>query len=275
MALHAVALVMAVVTAALFGLIMVSLVRQGLPSLTWQFVTGAPNERTGGGGIGPELVNTAFLVGVTWAITAPLGVLAAIFMREYGFRRKPKVVRPLDHLRTTLLSAPTIVVALVVYRVAVGWWHWPVSLLTGCLTLAVINWPFMLTVAEQALASIPQSYREASLGLGATRFETAVRVVIPAALGPLIEGWGLAVARLAGESAALVVTAGVNVSRHFSLWGPGETLAVHIWYIRTEGVAANRDAQAAATGIILMLLITALVWFSARLARILSSDEPR
>ncbi|PSR22308.1 MAG: phosphate ABC transporter permease [Sulfobacillus acidophilus] len=275
MVLHLVALVLTGVAAALFALIIVSLVRQGLPSLTWRFLVGSPNERAGDNGIAPELMNTAFLIGVTWLVTAPLGLLVAIFLREYGFRRRSAVVRPLNHLRATLLSAPTVVVALVVYRVAVGWWHWPVSLATGCLTLAVINWPFMVTVAEQALASVPQSYREASLGLGATRFATAVRVVIPAALSPLIEGWGLAVARLAGESAALVITAGVNVSRHFSLWGPGETLAVHIWYIRTEGVSVNRDAEAAATGVILLLLIAAVVWSSARVARMLSGGEPR
>ncbi len=255
------------VAALLFLAIVGNLLREGLFGLTWHFLVGYPNQ-LGGGGIGPELLNTIVMVGATLIVTAPLGLLVAVFQREY----RPGWGRPLpaiNRLQATLLSAPTIVVALVVYRVAVGWWHWPVSILTGCVALAVINWPFMILVADQALASVPDRYRLASRALGATRFETAWKVSIPASLHVLVEGWGLGFARLAGESAALIVTAGVNVSRHWSFWGPGETLAVHIWYVRTEGLALNRDAEAAATGIALMLLITAVIWLSERLARVL------
>jgi phosphate transport system permease protein len=245
-----------------FLLIVASLVREGLPAITWRFLVGGAR----GGNIGPELFNTAFMVGAALLVTVPLGLLAAIFQTEYLHGRGRRV-RSADRLSATLLSAPTIVIALVVYRVAVGWWHWPVSVLTGVLALTVINWPFMLTISKQALHHVPEGYREASLALGATRMQTALRVVVPAALGELVDGWGLAFARLAGESAALIVTAGVNVSAHWSILGPGETLAVHIWYIRTEGVGVSRDAQAAATGVALMVLITVVVWVAGRAAR--------
>lgn len=264
--LHRLSVLLGLLAAGLFAVILASLLRDGLPSLTWHFLVGRPS--AAGDGVGPELVNTAFMVGAALLVTAPLGLLVAIYQYEYG--RGGRRRRHVDRLRATLLSAPTIVVALVVYRVAVGWWHWPVSILTGSLALAVINWPLMVTVAGQALASVPDSYREASRALGATRFETAWRVAIPASLNTLVEGWGLAFARLSGEAAALIATAGVNVSHHWSIWGPGETLAVHIWYIRTEGVALNRDAQAAATGVVLMALITVVVWVAGRLAHLVS-----
>ena len=260
---HRVAAVLFAIAAAGFALILGSVLWAGLPDLTWHFLASWPNERTGGGGILPELINTGVMVGLTLVITAPVGLAVAVYRREYRMRR----AATLNHLRATLLSAPTIVVGLVVYRVAVGWWHWPVSLLTGCLALAVINWPFMVTVAGEALEGVPQGYREASLALGASRWQTIRRVVIPASLAQLVEGLGMAAARLAGESAALIVTAGVNVSRHWSFWAPGETLAVHIWYIRTEGLVLNRDAAAAATGVTLMVLIAVVLWLSRRIAR--------
>lgn len=260
--LHHLALLLALLALAVFLVILLSLLREGLPSLTWHFLVNGPHMRAGG--IGPEILNTGLMVGITLAVTAPLGLIVAVFQREYGRRSTQEI----DRLRATLLSAPTIVAALVVYRVAVGWWHWPVSILTGCLALSVINWPFMVTVANQALGSVPDSYREASWALGATRFETVMRVVLPASLKAFIDGVGLAAARLAGESAALIVTAGVNISQHWSLWGPGETLAVHIWYIRTEGIGVSRDAEAAATGVTLMVFISVVLWISGRLARL-------
>lgn len=265
--LYALSAVLAVLGLAGFALVLGSLLKSGLPLLTWHFLTSS-----GPGGIGPEILNTAVLCAMALAITVPLGLLVAVYQGEY-LRRRSRRVRELDHLRATLMSAPTIVLALVIYRVAVGWWHWPVSLMTGALALAVINWPFMVTVSRAALAAVPDSYREASLALGASRFETVVNVVIPAALGTLIEGIGMSLARLAGESAALIVTAGVNVSQHWSLWGPGETLAVHIWYIRTEGLVSGRDAEAAATGLTLMLGISVVLWLSSRAARLFGRSQ--
>lgn len=257
--LHQMAWLLAVVAAAGFALVLGSLLREGYPDLTWHFIVSWP----GAGGVFPELLNTAVLVGFTLIVSTPLGLGVAVYQREY--RRRP--ARSLNQIRSTWLSAPTIVVGLVVYRIAVGWWHWPVSLLTGCLALVVINWPFIVTMSSEALNGVPDTYREASLALGATRFDTVTRVVIRASLGRLIEGLGMAAARVAGESAALIVTAGVNVSRHWGVWAPGETLAVHIWYIRTEGLMAHRDAAAAATGLVLMIFITVVLWLSRRVAR--------
>ena len=267
---HSIALVLALLGMGVFLAIVVSLIQEGLPAISWRFLTGWSTSES----IGPELLNTLVMVGMTLIVTIPLGLMTAIYQEEYHYNPAKKRVATLSRVRATLLSAPTIVVALVVYRIAVGWWHWPVSVLTGVLTLSVINWPFLATLSAQALRGVPDSYRQASLALGASRLQTTRGVVLPAALGFLVEGWGLAFARLAGESAALIVTAGVNVSRHWSLFGPGETLAVHIWYIRTEGVSLNRGAEAAATGVVLMALIAVVVWAFGRLSRLLGGAQP-
>ncbi len=267
---HSIALVLALLGMGVFLAIVASLIQEGLPAISWRFLTGWSTSES----IGPELLNTLVMVGMTLIVTIPLGLMTAIYQEEYHYNPAKKRVATLSRVRATLLSAPTIVVALVVYRIAVGWWHWPVSVLTGVLTLSVINWPFLATLSAQALRGVPDSYRQASLALGASRLQTTRGVVLPAALGFLVEGWGLAFARLAGESAALIVTAGVNVSRHWSLFGPGETLAVHIWYIRTEGVSLNRGAEAAATGVVLMALIAVVVWAFGRLSRLLGGAQP-
>lgn len=261
--LHRLAWVLLALSAASFVGVLGSVLLRGFPDLTWPFLSSWPNEATGGGGILPELINTVVMVGMALLVTAPIGLAVAIYQREYRLKPQPA----LQHLSATWLAAPTIVVALVVYRVAVGWFHWPVSILTGTLALAAINLPFMVSVAQAAIDGVPDSYRQASLALGASRFETVMRVVLPAAASPLIEGLGMAAARLAGESAALIVTAGVNVSRHVGLFSPGETLAVHIWYIRTEGGTLGRDTASAATGVVLLILVTVLLWMSRRLAR--------
>lgn len=258
-AIHRMFAVLAACAAFLLCLMMLSLLREGLPWLTWRFlVSGAPQ-----GGIRPEILNTAVMIGLTLLCTVPIGLGVAMYVREYAKRES----RILPQMAETLLSTPSVVVALVVYRVVVGWWHWPISILTGVIALIVINLPFMVTVYIASLKGVPETYREASLALGASRWQTLVKVMIPAARASLIEGTGMAAARLAGESAALIFTAGVNVSRHWTLWGPGETLAVHIWYVRTEGTVAHRDGQAAATGVALMLFIALALWLSRRVAR--------
>lgn len=261
---HALAAGLGLLTAGFFVLILGSLVKDGLPSITWHFLIGG----VGQGGIGPELWNTVFMSGGALLVSAPLGLLTAIYLREYLHRRS-LLAREMSRLEATMLSAPTIVIALIVYRIAVGWWHWPISVLTGVVALTVINWPFTTALSRLALDSVPDSYREASLALGASRFATVVRVVVPAALGVFIDGWGLSFARLAGESAAIIVTAGVNVTRHWSIFGPGATLAVHIWTLRTEGVGLDRDGAAAATGVVLLVLISAVIWVAGRLARLI------
>lgn len=241
-----------------------SLLMTGLSHVNWTFLTAFPQE-SGAGGIMPELVNSLVMVGLAMLVSGPLALGAAIYRREYI--QSPRWGRWWDRYRQVFLSVPSVVVGLFIYQVAIDWWRWPVSVMTGTLALIWINWPWAVTVADEAIRQVADSYRDASLALGANRVQMLRTVVLPVAMPNLIQAAGMAAARLLGESAALIMTAGVNVSPHFSLWGPGETLAVHLWYIRSEGLMPNRDALAAATGIVLLGLIGVLLWSSRRIAR--------
>jgi phosphate transport system permease protein len=134
------------------------------------------------------------------------------------------------------------------------------SILGGALALSLLNLPLLVRVIEEALRSVPQSYREASLALGATKWQTVYKVVLPGALGGIITGIMLAGGRAIGESAILIFTAGTTVSRHMGdldLMAGGETLAVHLWYVL--GIGLVPDRVAIANGISALLLIIVLV----------------
>ncbi|MDA8193610.1 MAG: ABC transporter permease subunit [Thermaerobacter sp.] len=262
--LHRAALGLAGVTGLVYAAMLASLLRDGWPLLSWRFLLGLPRELEAGGGVAPEILNTFSMVMMAMAVIAPLGLAVAVQRVEYG--RDVWWTRELDRWSRVFLSVPGIVVGLVAYRVLVAELGWPVSILTGTVALAVLNWPFVAVSAGDALAGVPESLREGSLALGTTRWQTWLFAVLPEALPSLVNGLGLAAARMIGESAALIFTAGVNVSPHWGLAAPGETLAVHLWYIRTEGLMPDATGQAAATGIVLLGLVIALLWASQRLA---------
>lgn len=261
---HVVAVVGSLLTAVLFAILLGDLVWQGLPEISLGFLWRTPSELSSFGGIGPELLNTLVMVGAASAITIPLGLAAAILRVEYGAR--PGFLVVFDRMRYTLLSLPTIVVGLMVYEWFIVGLRWPLSVGAGVIALTVVNWPFVVDVSVAALKGVPDSFREASLALGGTKYLTLLRVVLPSALSALVSGLGMAIARLMGESAVLIFTAGINVSRHWGWSAPGETLAVHLWYLRTESVAPHADAQAAATGVVLLLLVGLVLYLTQKLA---------
>lgn len=259
---HGVFALLAVAALTILGSVVADMAIRGASELSWRFVTSFPGNGTSGG-VWPELVNTLTMVGMAAGITFPLGVAAAIWRVEYReLCRAPAVF---DRLTQMYASVPGIVIGLVVYEGLVAAWGWPLSVAAGTVALGLLNWPFAVALARQGLEAVPDTMREASLALGATRAQTVWRAVLPLALPDLVAGFGLATARLMGESAALIVTAGVNVTRHWGLAAPGETLAVHLWYIRTEGVGA-RPGEASATGLVLLLLVVAVLWGSRRTA---------
>lgn len=262
--LHRVAVLLTGLTLLVLLAMVADLVVSGLPVLSWRFVLNAPRELEVNGGVGPEILNTLTMVFLALAFTLPLALAAAILRVEYGESRGWR--REFDRVTRTFLSVPSVVMGLVVYRLLVAGLGWPLSVITGTVALALFNWPFMVVVAQDALQGVPDAIREGSLALGATRFQTLVRAVMPAAMPTLVDGAGMALARLMGESAALVFTAGVNVSAHWGLLAPGETLAVHVWYIRTEGIMADAPQQAAATGVVLLALVFFALWSSQRVA---------
>lgn len=267
---HRLALFGALLVFALFLVIVGDLIWQSLGLWSWHFLWSPPSEM-GGGGIGPELLNTLIMVGMASVISVPLGLAGAVFRVEYGGSHR--FIKVLDRVRFTWMSLPTIVIGLLVYQWVVVGLGWPLSIRSGIVALVVMNWPFVVNIGVEALAGVPDASREGSLALGATRSQTLRRIVFPTALPALVAGLGVCTARLLGESAVLIFTAGLNVGVHWSWSMPGETLAVHLWYLRTESLAPRANSEAAATGVVLLVLVGLVLYLTQKIAHWLKPGD--
>lgn len=244
---------------------------EGLSVISWKFLSTAPSEFDTGGGIGPELFNTFYILLLSLLLSLPIGIGAGIYLAEYA----PKTwFTDIIRISTeSLASVPSVVFGLFGSIIFVTTFKLGFTILGGAATLALLNLPVLVRVTEESIRTVPQSYREASYALGATKWQTISRVVVPNALPGLVTGINLVAGRALGESAILIFTAGLSVSRHlfdFNLMAPGETLAVHLWYVRAEGLVGDADAIAkgsAAVLIIVVLLFNMLIGIPSRIFR--------
>lgn len=240
------------------GGFLVRILGQGLAIIDWHFLTGKPRAILAGGGIGPQLFNTFYITGLSLLFSVPVGVGAGIWMAEYS---KPGRLTRLIRLSTeSLASVPSIVLGLfgmILFVQAMGWGF---TILGGALALALLNLPVLVRVTEETVRSVPQTYREGSLALGATRWQTIAGAVLPTALPGILTGVTLVAGRAVGETAILIYTAGVSVSRHlpdFNPFAAGETLAVRIWAIKSEGLVPDAEQIAAGASALLLLVVLA------------------
>lgn len=238
---------------------LVRILGQGLPVLSWKFLTSKPRAILAGGGVGPELFNTFYLTGLSLLFSLPIGLGAGIYMAEYA---KPGRFSNLVRVSTeALASVPSIVLGLFGTIIFVQGLGWGFTILGGALALALLNLPTLVRVTEETIRSVPAAYRESSLALGATRWQTTARAVLPSALPGILTGITLVAGRAVGETAILIYTAGVTASRHIAdpnLFAAGETLAVRIWYIKSEGLVPDADQIAAGSSALLLLVVLVL-----------------
>lgn len=232
---------------------------KGLPVLSWNFITGKPSDITAGGGVGPQLFNSFYILFLSMLFSIPVAVGAGIYLSEYaGNNRLTDMIR----LSTeSLATVPSIVLGLFGMIIFVNMLGMGFSILGGSLTLMLLNLPVLVRVTEESIRTVPAHYREASLALGATKWQTIWRVVLPNALPGIITGITLTAGRALGETAILIFTAGTSVSRHFpdpDVTAAGETLAVHMWYVMAVGLVPDR--LDVANGIGALLIITILVF---------------
>jgi phosphate transport system permease protein len=266
----AVAGLIVLVLAGLLGYILV----RGVGHISFHFLTSAPETIRKGGGIGPQLFNSIFLLVLTMIITIPIGLGAGIYMSEYApANRITSFIRLIVEV---LSSVPSIIVGLFGLLVIVNLFGFGFSLFSGALALTVFNLPLMVRITEQGLKGVPREQKEASLALGLSKWKTITSVMLPIALPVILTGTILAAGRVFGEAAALLFTAGMSSPRlDFTDWNPlspfsplnpfrpAETLAVHIWKINSEGLAP--DASQIAAGASAVLIITVLLFnFAAR-----------
>jgi phosphate transport system permease protein len=268
----------------LFGVIFIIL-RAGLPAISWTFLTTAGSFSQEGGGIGPQIFVSVYLLVLSLLITTPLGVAAAIYMSEYA--QPGRLTSAIRFSIEALSSVPSIVFGVfgaVVFLTIMGFGF---SLLSGALTLALLNLPLMTRIAEDAIRTVPESYREASLALAGTRWETIRKAVLPSAVPGIVTAMVLTGGRIIGETAPLILTTGTTISPNarYSLnpLQSGETLAVHVWVLKIIGVPGLKDAQLVADGSAATLLLIVLIvnicaaYFTARLQKRLSGtlSKPR
>lgn len=232
---------------------------KGLPVLSWNFVTGMSSDIRAGGGVGPQLFNSFYILFLSLAFSLPVAVGAGIYLAEFAGRSR---LTDLIRLSTeSLATVPSIVLGLFGMIIFVNTLGLGFSIIGGALTLSLLNIPVLVRVTEEAIKTVPDSYREASLALGATKWQTIRRVVLPTALPGMITGLTLTAGRALGESAILIFTAGTTVSRVLpdpNLLAAGETLAVHMWYVMAVGLVPDRIDIA--NGTAALLIITILIF---------------
>ncbi len=211
----------------------------------------------------PSLINTFILTVLSLVIAAPLGIFAAIYLVEYA-RKGSKLVKVIRITAETLSGIPSIVYGLFGMLFFVTALHWGLSLLSGALTLVIMILPLIMRTAEEALKSVPDSYREASFGLGAGKLRTIFTIVLPSAVPGILAGVILAIGRVIGETAALIYTAGTVAEVPQNIMGSGRTLALHMYVLSGEGLHMN---QASATAVVILAFVLVINFLSGAIAK--------
>lgn len=244
--------------AGITGLLALSLVGyvlvKGIPHITWEFLTTKPSYISESIGILPDILNTVYIVIATLIIVIPLGVGAAVYLTEYAVNKK--LVSVIEYAAEALSGIPSIIYGLVgmlLFSNSLG-----TSLMSGALTLVIMNLPTITRNTQESLKTVPQSYREGAFGLGAGKWRVVRTVVLPGCVDGVITGCILAVGRILGESAALLFTAGFahSLNGFFNgLGSAGATLTVALYvYAKEQGEFGAAFAIAAILMVLALLI---------------------
>lgn len=245
------------ITLFFLGSIIYFIVVRGFKVLSWEFLTSVPKEAMTAGGVGPAIVGTVFLVVGAIIFALPLGVASAIYLTEYS--PKSFIVNIIRMSINNLAGVPSVVFGLFGFGIFVKFFGFGVSALSGSLTLGILVLPQIISATQEALMAVPQSYREASLAVGATHWQTIKNIVLPSASPGILTGVILSIGRVAGETAPILFTAATFYTRGFpkSFFSEVMALPYHIYALMTEGTHPEQQTQIA-YGCALILLILVL-----------------
>lgn len=248
------------------------ILREGLGGISLAFLTTAPNPIMQTIGIFPSLINTLYVVVVALIIVIPIGVGGSIYINEYAKNRR--LIRAIEFTTETLSGIPSILFGVFGYMFFCLFLDLKVSLLAGALTLAIIVLPTIIRTSGEALKAVPNSYREGATGIGATKWYMIRTILLPSASGGLITAVILAVGRMVGESAALLLVAGGSAmympkgTLFEQLMGSGATLSVELYrYAYSQGETETGFSIAAVLLLIVIVLNIAIKLISKRLNR--------
>ncbi len=210
------------------------IVKEGAGIINWNFLTTQPLNGMRAGGIFPAILGTLILVSGAVMISLPIGVLAAVYLNEYAGERP--LTRIIRLAIINLAGVPSVVYGLFGLALFVMFLQFGVSIIAGCCTLAIMELPVIITASREALNSVPQSFREVSLSLGASRWQTIRNVVLPNALPGIMTGTILSVARVAGETAPILFTVAAFYLPHLprSIFDQTMALPYHLYIISTQ-----------------------------------------
>ncbi|MEE0741059.1 MAG: phosphate ABC transporter permease PstA [Emergencia sp.] len=251
----------ALITVAVLVSVVGYILIKGIPNLkpelfAWTFTTDNQSMM-------PAIINTLTITAVALLIAVPFGIGSAIYLVEYA-KRGNKLVNVIRLTTETLSGIPSIVYGLFGYLMFVVALEWSYSLLAGTLTLAIMILPLIMRTTEEALKSVPDTFREGSFGLGAGKLRTVFRIVLPSAVPGILSGIILGIGRIVGETAALIYTAGTVTGVANGLFSSGRTLSVHMYALLSEGLYTE---QAYATAVILLIVVIVINAISSMIAK--------
>jgi phosphate transport system permease protein len=244
--------------------ILLFILLRGIPKINLVFLFGEYNSETLSAF--SSIVATIQMIFLSLIISVPIGVFCAIYLAEYA-KRGSIAVKIIRLATDTLAGIPSIVYGLFGMIFFVNILGFRASVLSGVCTISIMILPVIISSSEEAVKSVPDTYREGSLGLGATRIHTVFRIVLPTAMPGILSGVILAIGRIVGETAALIFTSGTNVMKNPSLdlLSSQRTLAIHMYMLAGEGLPHSKD-MAFATGAILILIVFTVNYATTKLA---------
>jgi phosphate transport system permease protein len=245
----------------LFFIIFVVFVN-GLPQLSWEFLSTNPTDMGRSGGILATIVSTLYIIVIALLFATPLGLGTAIYLTEYT--REGPATRIIRFGTECLAGIPSIILGLFGFAIFVMAFGWGWSLLSGGLTLSVMLLPTIIRTSEESILAVPQEYREVSFSLGLGKWQTITRIVLPSALPGIATGIVLSIARSIGETAVIIFTAGSSLRFPNTIFESGRTLAVHFYILAREGISMPMAYGTAAILIIVILVINISAYLMMR-----------
>ncbi|AEX25074.1 MULTISPECIES: phosphate ABC transporter permease PstA [Vibrio] len=238
----------------------------GLQHVDWKFITDNYTRTGDEHGIFPMIVSTIYMVIASIAVAAPLGIMTAIYLTEYA-KVGSRLVKVIRFCTESLAGIPSIIFGLFGMTFFVAILGLGFSILSGALTLSILILPVIIRTTEEALMAVPQTYREGSYGLGASKIYTIWRLILPSAMPGILTSVILSIGRVIGESAPVFLTAGMVARIPDSLLDSGRTLTVHLYKLTTELFTVEEWNQAYGTATVLIVVVLLINMVTKLIAR--------
>jgi len=253
---------LAAITFAVLVFILAFILAHGLPHVTWTFLTQSPTSMGREGGIFPMIVGTILVAALAVLVAAPIGVATAVYLTEYT--REGRLTTVIRFGADCLAGVPSIIFGLFGFVFFAITLRMGLSVLSGSLTLALMVLPTIIRTSEEAIRAVPYAYREVSFGLGSTRWQTVIHVVLRSAVPGISTGIVLSLGRSISETAAVMLTAGSALRLPRSLFDSSRTLALHFYILAREGISMPNAYATASVLIIAILVLNLLSYWLMR-----------